>query len=122
MKIPVLILDGDLRHGRQLARLVSSQGHPTRELRSWEQLPETAGRTVLLVNLDTVKTDNRDLLEAGRLNSGLIVLTLSQQKFHPELSRAMQETVVASLCQPLDQEELFFWLHSIGEMDQGQAG
>jgi hypothetical protein len=34
----------------------------------------------------------------------------------------MQETVFASLCQPLDQEELFFWLHSIGEMDQGQAG
>ena len=122
MKIPVLILDGDPRQGKQLVRLVSSQGYPPRELRSWEQLPETTGRTVLLVNLDTVKSDNRDLLEAAKRNPGLIVLTLSQQKFHPELSRAMQEAVFASLCQPLDQEELLFWLRSIGEMDQGQAG
>jgi hypothetical protein len=83
MMIPMPILDGDPRLGRQPARLVASQGYATRGLRSWEQLPETTGRPVLLVNLDAVKTDNRDLLEAGRLNSGLIVLNLIPAEILP---------------------------------------
>ena len=118
----MFIVDGNAQQAECLAQLLGSQGYETRWFRSWSEIPAAAGPLVVLVNLDTVHTTNRQLMEAGGGKLGVVLLTISSQPYHPELSQAMQECVFASLCEPLDTQELLFWLRSAGEVGGGPGG
>ncbi len=110
----VLVLDGDREHAESVRALVRSQGHQVRILASWSALDLAAGKAeVLLVDLDTVETDDRRLGELARRGSGPVVMTMSASPHHPHLGQSMQKHVFAALAKPLDPEELNFWLRSI---------
>ncbi|RJX33353.1 MAG: hypothetical protein C4525_09265 [Desulfarculus sp.] len=109
----LLILGGDSDQAARIGGYISEQGYAACHLTAWDDLlGQVPAEGVLLIDLDTVATSGRSLDELKRRHPRLVVLTASDQPFHPHLSQALQRHVFAMLGKPIDPEELLFWLRS----------
>jgi DNA-binding NtrC family response regulator len=115
----VLVLDSDKRQAEQVCDLVRARGYQARALASWDEVgPPGPGPEVLLVDLDTVRTDDRQLRDLCRGGKRRLLMTMSAVPHHPHLSESMQRFVFAALIKPLDPDEIGFWLKSVERMKE----
>ncbi len=125
MEKRIAVLDADHAQCREIGTLlgdfVIAALHTLPELR--EYLPESECR-VILIDLDTVPVDNRDLAQIKRKHPEIQIIVKSERTFHPELEEALRSHVLSCLVKPLDTDELVFWLKSIFEnnVPSGQPG
>ena len=70
---------------------------------------------IVILDMDTVATDNRFFRELKRQAPGLYLLALSSRSYHPGLEEAIGSHIYACLAKPLDPEEFRYWMKSIAE-------
>ncbi|MBU0464460.1 MAG: hypothetical protein KKD21_04615 [Proteobacteria bacterium] len=73
---------------------------------------------VVLIDIDTVPVENRELRELTIKYSQNSFLCMSNDKYHPELKEAICYHIYACINKPVNPDELFFLLRSI--RDDGQ--
>lgn len=116
----IVIIDADETQGRKVSEILGSHHYPARLFSSPFDPGvdlEQRGRCIMILNLDTVSPDNRMIKDMKKKNPALQIIITSSQTFHPELKEAMRDHVYACLKQPLDPEELIYWVKSVYEND-----
>ena len=116
MKGPIIVLDADKGNCRELSNLLKAQDYHVITSHSLAGLPgliqESSCRAVIL-DLDTVPINNRQLRDLKKTYPDLYLVAVSGRSFHPELKEAMAAYIYACLCKPVDPDELIYWLKSI---------
>jgi DNA-binding NtrC family response regulator len=124
VKKTILVIDADRKQGRELCELLKT-GHfkviPQYSIHDLEKKIKDTECLVILWDIDTVPVDNRTVRELTRKFPAVYLLCLSKQPLHPELKDAISHHVYACLNRPIDTDELFYWLRSIGE-NQSNSG
>ncbi len=119
MQGPIVVVDGDEAQCRNLCEVLERDHYSTTALHSLlnleEEIRET-GRRVVILDLDTLPVNNRLFRTLRRTNPGVCILGLSSRSFHPELEEAMSKYIHACLAKPVDDEELIFWVKSLGDL------
>jgi len=117
-KLEVMVIDADQTQCREVCAFLGQGDYraiPLYSLADLEKHLVHQQSGVLILDLDTVPVDNhffRDLRERHR---GICILVASSLPYHPGLAEAMSSHIYASLANPLDLEELGYWLRSIRE-------
>jgi DNA-binding NtrC family response regulator len=112
------VVDSDINESRAVCATLERHDFRATPLSS---LPEFIagirehGFQVLILDLDRLSVDNRFLRDLRRQNPQVHVIALSSRTFHPELQEAMRSDISACLGKPVDEDELVYWLKSIGE-------
>jgi DNA-binding NtrC family response regulator len=118
VKKSILVIDADKEQGRELCELLKAGQFRVVSQYSAQNLEQQIKDTqcrVILWDIDTVPVDNRTVRELTRKFPGVYLLCLSKQPLHPELKDAISQHIYACLNRPIDTDELFYWLRSIGE-------
>jgi DNA-binding NtrC family response regulator len=117
-KPTVAVVDGDQEQcGKLCARLqqLDYQATPLYSLLDLEANLKTHRNGIVILDMDTVPTDNRWFRELKRQAPDLHILALSNRPYHPELEEAMSSHIYGCLAKPLDLEEFHYWMKSIAE-------
>jgi DNA-binding NtrC family response regulator len=124
VKKPVIVLAADIELLKDLSAALAEGPYRIIECGSCAGLPgliSDTGSRVVILDLDSVSIDNKFVRLLKSDNPGLSILTLSDQKLHPELRESISSYIHACLSKPLDADELKFWLRSIAHdtLEQG---
>lgn len=119
MQGPIVVVDGDEAQCRNLCDVLEREHYSTtafHSLLNLEREIQEAGRRVVILDLDTLPVNNRLFRTLRRTNPGVCIIGLSSRPFHPELKEAMSQHIYACLSKPVDDEELIFWVKSLGDL------
>jgi DNA-binding NtrC family response regulator len=84
-------------------------------LKDLEQELQKDAKVIVILDLDTVPVTNQFLRGLRKMHPQLPILGVSELPYHPGLEEAIGSHLLACLVEPLDVEELYFWLKSISE-------
>lgn len=119
IKEAILVVDGDEAKCRKLCNGLEWANYATIALHSLVNLEREiveTGRQVVILDFDTLPVNNRLFRTLRTKNPGVCIIGLSRRPYHPELEEAMSRHVYACLAKPVDEEELLFWLKSLGDL------
>lgn len=119
MQGPIVVVDGDEEQCRGLCATLEREHYSTtafHSLLNLEREIQETGRRVVILDLDTLPVNNRLFRTLRRTNPGVCIIGLSSRPFHPELKEAMSQHIYACLSKPVDDEELIFWVKSLGDL------
>jgi DNA-binding NtrC family response regulator len=114
----VLVVNADRQEGQAVVGLLSGltyQATPLHGLDDLESHLQTNPTRVVLLDLDTMRTDNQFFRIFKKRHPGIFILGASSRSYHPGLEEALGSHIYACLTKPLDPEELLYWLKSIPE-------
>ncbi len=119
MKKPgVLVVADDRGPGHEVCLLVQELGYTSTLISSLEDLEQELQKdpeVAVILDLDTVPVTNQFLRGLKKLHPHLPILGVSELPYHPGLEEVIGSHLLACLVEPLDVEELCFWLKSISE-------
>ncbi len=118
MNRAVVVLDADTRRCRETCTTIEEWGFVTTALHSLGELNAFIGNQsgiVIVMDIDTIRIDNRTIKKMVLENPGTYFLCLSRNRFHPELKDAICYHIYACINKPVDPDELFYCLNSIFE-------
>jgi DNA-binding NtrC family response regulator len=116
MKGPIIVIDADKGSRRELCNLLEAQDYqviPSHSLAGFPGLIQGSSCRAVILDLDTVPVNNRQLRDLKKTYPDVYVVAVSDRSFHPELKEAMAAYIYACLCKPIDPDELVYWLKSI---------
>jgi DNA-binding NtrC family response regulator len=114
----VLVLAGDKGPGRNVYSLVQELDYTATLISSLKDLEEKLQKdpeVVVILDLDSVKVNHQFLKGLRKVHPQLQMLGVSELSYHPGLKEVIGSHLLACLVEPLDVDELCFWLKSIGE-------
>ena len=117
-KKEVVVLDTDTRQCQGLCNLLSGYDFTAVQMSTWGDLEpylHASDCGAVILNLDNIQVTNRKLRDLKRKKPLTSIIALSERQFHPELEEAFREYISVCLKQPLDSDELVYWLRSIFE-------
>ena len=119
MKIKeVIVLDNDTPQSQNLISFLKDNAYtatPMNSLASMDRyIAGTECRAVVL-NLDNISVTNKMLRDLKRIKPSINIIAHSKRQFHPELEEALREYISVCLVEPVDTDELDYWLRSIYE-------
>ncbi|MEW6668630.1 MAG: hypothetical protein AB1512_25740 [Thermodesulfobacteriota bacterium] len=112
----IVVLDPDEKHSVQLGSMLEREEYHPILLSSLSELAPSLKESsprALIVNLDQVPLDNRDLMEIRSRNRGMCIIGLSSRTFHPELKEALTRYIDVCFSKPVGREELLYWLKAV---------
>ncbi len=118
MKKEIVVLDSDWRQSRCLCEFLDSQHYTAVEMNKIVDLEPYLSASdcrAVILNLDNIQVTNQALRELKRKKPDASIIVLSERQFHPELEEAFRDYISVCLKQPLDSDELVYWLRSIFE-------
>lgn len=118
MQRSILVLDADKDQCIAFCELLEKGKFKATPLFSTQYLEkniEESGCQAIFWDIDTVNADNRMIRDLTLKFPGVYFFCLSKYPFHPELKDAICYHIFACLNRPIDPDELFYWLKSIGE-------
>ena len=118
MKKEVVVLDTDTHQGQGLCNMLSGHHFTPVQMSTLGDLEpylHASDCRAIILNLDNIRATNKTLRDLKRTKPLTSIIALSERQFHPELEEAFREYISVCLKQPLDSDELFFWLRSIFE-------
>jgi hypothetical protein len=119
MKKPgVLIVAGDWKPGREVCSLVQELDYTATRISSLKDLEQELEKdfeVAVILDLDTLPVTNQFLRGLRKAHPQLHLLGVSELSYHPGLEEGIGSHLLACLVEPLDMEELCFWLKSISE-------
>jgi CheY-like chemotaxis protein len=74
------------------------------------------------LNLDNISVTNKTLRDLKRKKPLINIIAHSKRQFHPELEEALREYISVCLAEPVDTEELGYWLKSVFENNETLNG
>ena len=114
----VIVLDSDTTHSQNLVSFLKDNSYTATPMSSLANMDcymaETDCRAVVL-NLDNITVTNKILRDLKRKKPSINIIAHSKRQFHPELEEALREYISVCLAEPVDTEELGYWLNSIYE-------
>lgn len=125
MKKEVVVLDTDPQQCQGLCNLLSGYHFATVQMNTWGELEpylHASDCRAIILNLDNIGVTNRTLRDLKRKKPLTNIIALSERQFHPELEEAFREYISVCLKQPLDSDELVYWLRSILENNAETKG
>jgi DNA-binding NtrC family response regulator len=121
----VIVLDADTTQSQNLVAFLNDNAYtatPMNSLANMDQyVAETVCRAVVL-NLDNISVTNKMLRDLKRKNPSINIIAHSKRQFHPELEEALREYISVCLAEPVDTEELGYWLKSVFENNETLNG
>ena len=69
----------------------------------------------VILNLDNITVTNKILRQLKAKNPLTHIIGISERQFHPELEEALREYISVCLTEPLDPDELIYWLKTVFE-------
>ena len=118
MKKEVVVLDTNAKQCRGICNLLSGYHFTTVQMSALGDLEpylHVSDCRAVILNLDNIQVTNRMLRDLKRKKPLTNIIALSERQFHPELEEAFREYISVCLKQPLDSDELVYWLRSIFE-------
>ncbi|MBW1773162.1 MAG: response regulator [Deltaproteobacteria bacterium] len=115
---PIIIIDSDKEQCRKLREILGAHHYPADifpSLLDMEEVIEEKDPRVVILNLDTVPIDNRKIKDIKQRNRSINIIVFSGKSFHPELKEALRDHIYACLKQPLDYDELIYWVNTAYE-------
>jgi DNA-binding NtrC family response regulator len=115
MKSTVTILENDQRQSKAICKLLQSHGWIAKAFDRYKDLAmdvKDSDSRITIINLDNIYIDAA-MIRKLKLNSHLFLLqiiALSSQSFHPDLKEAFREHISVCLANPVDSDELLYWL------------
>jgi len=121
----VIVLDADTTQSQNLVAFLKDNAYtatPMNSLANMDQyVAETDCRAVVL-NLDNISVTNKTLRDLKRKKPLINIIAHSKRQFHPELEEALREYISVCLAEPVDTEELGYWLKSVFENNETLNG
>ena len=125
MKNEVAVLDPDDEQCRSFCTLLADHDFTAIPLDSIESMNQYIGgadcRAVIL-NLDKLPVTNKIFREFKKKRPMINIIALSGRQFHPELEEALREHISVCLTQPVDSDELIYWLNTVFEITSTPQG
>ncbi len=125
MKKEIVVLDTDTHQCQGLCKLLTGYHFTTVTMNTWGDLEpylHVSDCRAVILNLDNIRVTNRTLRDLKRQKPQASIIALSERQFHPELEEAFREYISVCLKQPLDSDELVYWLRSIFENNEKPNG
>jgi DNA-binding NtrC family response regulator len=117
----VIVLDNDTPQSQNLISFLKDNAYTATPMKSWANMDrymaETECRAVVL-NLDIISVTNKTLRDLKRKKPSINIIAHSRRQFHPELEEALREYISVCLTEPVDTDELDYWLRSVFENNE----
>jgi DNA-binding NtrC family response regulator len=117
----VIVLDTDTTQSQNLVAYLNDNAYtatPLNSLANMDQyMAETDCRAVVL-NLDNIAVTNKILRDLKRKKPTINIIAHSKRQFHPELEESLREHISVCLTEPVDTDELDYWLRSVFENNE----
>ena len=126
MKIKeVIVLDNDTPQSQNLISFLNDNAYtatPMNSLANMDRyMADTDCRAVVL-NLDNVPVTNKTLRNLKRNKPSINIIAHSKRQLHPELEESLRDYISVCLAEPVDTNELSYWLKSIYESNERLNG
>jgi len=118
----ILLANSDTIGGPKIRKLLTDSGYLTDTVESLEDVKDrlsTDEFLAVVLDLDSVKVENRTMRDMVRKYPGTPFLCTSRYRFHPELEDAISHHIFACITKPVDPDELLFWLKCIRDDHNG---
>ena len=115
------MVDADPEQCRTNCALLESHHYMTESVRclsKMEKRLEAKGVIAVVLDIDTIRIDNRYIRNLTRNHSAVYFLCLSKDRFHPDLHEALCYHIYACINKPVDPDELLYWIQSIFAEEQ----
>ncbi|MBT8370562.1 MAG: hypothetical protein HKO68_13590 [Desulfobacterales bacterium] len=121
----VIVLDADTTQSQNLIVFLNDNAYtatPINSLTNMDQyMADTDCRAVVL-NLDNISVTNKILRDLKQKKPSINIIAHSKRQFHPELEEALREYISVCLAEPVDTDELDYWLKSVFENNETLNG
>ena len=114
----VIVLDAETTQSQNLVAFLNDNAYRATSMYSLanmdQYMAETDCRAVVL-NLDNIPVTNKTLKDLKRKKPSINIIAHSKRQFHPELEEALREYISVCLAEPVDTDELVYWLKTVFE-------
>lgn len=118
----ILLMDADPEEIAGISHLLKEADFNTLAVTSASELKKKlkdGSLIAVIMDLDSMTVDNRSIKDLALQFPSTQFLSISKERFHPELKDSIRDHIYACLSKPVDPEELFYWLKCIQEDDKG---
>jgi DNA-binding NtrC family response regulator len=117
----VIVLDAETTQSQNLVAFLNDNAYTATPMNSMvnldQYMAETDCRAVVL-NLDSIPVTNKLLRDLKRKKPSINIIAHSKRQFHPELEEALREYISVCLAEPVDTDELGYWLKTVYENNE----
>ena len=118
MKNEVVVLDANQTQSQNICNMLEAHNYKTAAVNSLKDfngyMEESPCRAVIL-NLDNISVTNKILKQLKAKNPLASIIAVSERQFHPELEESLREYISVCLTEPIDSDELIYWLKTVFE-------
>jgi len=121
----VIVLDTDTTQSQNLIDFLNDNAYtatPMNSLVNMDQYVAETDCSAVVLNLDNIPVTNKMLRDLKRRNPTISIIAHSKRQFHPELEEALREYISVCLAEPIDTDELDYWLKSVFENSETPSG
>ncbi len=121
----VIVLDADTTQSQKLVVFLKDNAYTATPMNSWANMDRYVTETdclAVVLNLDNIAVTNKMLRDLKRKKPSISIVANSKRQFHPELEEALREYISVCLDEPVDTEELGYWLKSFFENSEAMNG
>ena len=121
----VIVLDADTTQNQNLVAFLKDNAYTVTPMNSLENMDQYIADTdcrAVVVNLDNISVSNKMLRDVKRKKPSINIIAHSKRQFHPELEEALRDYISVCLAEPVDTDELGYWLKSIYENNETLNG
>ena len=118
MKKEVVVLDANQAQSQNICNMLEGHNYKVASLNSLLDLNgymENSTCPAIILNLDNIAVTNKILKQLKAKNPLTSIIAVSERQFHPELEEALREYISVCLTEPLDPDELTYWLKTVYE-------
>jgi DNA-binding NtrC family response regulator len=117
----VIVLDSDTQQSQNLIAFLKDNAYSAKPINSLENMDQYLAEVdcrVVVMNLDNISVTNKILRDLKRNQPMVNIIAHSKRQFHPELEEALRENISVCLTEPVDTDELDYWLKSVFENNE----
>jgi len=121
----VIVLDTNTKQSQNLCAFLKDNTYaatPMNSLANMDQYINDSDCRAVVLNLDNIAVTNRALRDLKRKKPSINIIAVSKRQFHPELEEALREYISVCLAEPVDTEELAYWLKTVFENNNSPKG
>jgi len=126
MKIKeVIVLDNVTPQSQNLISFLKDNAYTATAMNSLASMDQYMADTechAVVLNLDNISVTNKTLRDLKRKKPSISIIAHSKRQFHPELEEALREYISVCLAEPVDTDELDYWLKSVFENSESLNG
>ncbi len=121
----VIVLDVNTTQNQSLVAFLKDNAYtatPMNSLADMDQYIDDSDCRAVVLNLDNIPVSNKMLRNLKRKKPSINIIAHSKRQFHPELEEALREHIAVCLAEPVDTDELGYWLKSVFENNETLNG